>query len=435
MRHVALAQCILKLRPFNVFTQKQSFSSLVFKSQRRYYTAGNDRLEAFLGSLDSRVPRFEIPVNDIEILHSPNDFYKHLLQSIDGAQERIFLSTLYIGKSEYEIVNHLDEALEKNPKVKLSLLFDALRGTREAPKECSASLVAPLISKFGPERVSVNLFHTPNLYGWKKSRIPRRFNEGWGLQHMKIYGVDDELLLSGANLSNDYFTNRQDRYHIFRSSSLADWYSDLLDAVSKISYRLSVGSDFNPSGKSFEGLTLDWAGEGPSPSDGRPSEFMEAATKIIGKCLSVNSSQSKSIDILNSAEKAIVYPLVQMGSIIPSDLSTEYWAIRKLLELLSDPTAQKKWAFTAGYFNPEPEYQRLLLESSDSDEGVVIAASPYANGFYGSSGLSGRLPTAYTHLLTKFMERIKESKHISVEEWQKGVVNQLGGWSYHAKGP
>jgi CDP-diacylglycerol--glycerol-3-phosphate 3-phosphatidyltransferase len=41
------------------------------------------------------------------------------------------------------------------------------------------------------------MFHTPNLTGWRKKCIPKRLNEGWGLQHMKLYGFDDEIMLSG----------------------------------------------------------------------------------------------------------------------------------------------------------------------------------------------------------------------------------------------
>ena len=37
-------------------------------------------------------------------------------------------------------------------------------------------------------------------------------NETVGLQHMKLYLYDDTVLISGANLSEDYFVNRQDRF-------------------------------------------------------------------------------------------------------------------------------------------------------------------------------------------------------------------------------
>lgn len=57
-------------------------------------------------------------------------------------------------------------------------------------------MLAPLVKQFG-ERVEVRMYHTPGLTGLAKKYVPPRFNEGWGLQHMKIYGVDDEVILSG----------------------------------------------------------------------------------------------------------------------------------------------------------------------------------------------------------------------------------------------
>ena len=51
----------------------------------------------------------------------------------------------------------------------------------------------PLITEFGSDRVEIRMFHTPNLTGLRKKVIPNRINEGWGLQHMKLYGVDEEL--------------------------------------------------------------------------------------------------------------------------------------------------------------------------------------------------------------------------------------------------
>jgi CDP-diacylglycerol---glycerol-3-phosphate 3-phosphatidyltransferase len=104
---------------------------------------------------------------------------------------------LYIGKSEKELIETLQEALRKNPHVKLSILTDALRGTREAPNPSSASLLAPLVEEFGADRVEIRMYHTPNLTGLRKQYIPKRINEGWGLQHMKLYGVDDEIIMSG----------------------------------------------------------------------------------------------------------------------------------------------------------------------------------------------------------------------------------------------
>ena len=42
--------------------------------------------------------------------------------------------------------------------------------------------------------------------------LPPFLREVFGVQHVKAAVFDDAVLLTGANLSRDYFTTRQDRY-------------------------------------------------------------------------------------------------------------------------------------------------------------------------------------------------------------------------------
>ena len=60
-----------------------------------------------------------------------------------------------------------------------------------------------LVSEFGAERVEIRMYHTSNLTGLRKRHIPKRINEGWGLQHMKLYGMDDEVIISGYELPRE----------------------------------------------------------------------------------------------------------------------------------------------------------------------------------------------------------------------------------------
>lgn len=57
-------------------------------------------------------------------------------------------------------------------------------------------MLLPLLRRF-PEQVRVSLFHTPNLRGLLRLLIPERFNETIGLQHIKVYLFDDNVILSG----------------------------------------------------------------------------------------------------------------------------------------------------------------------------------------------------------------------------------------------
>ena len=273
------------------------------------------------------------------------------------------------------------------------------------------------------------MFHTPNLTGLRKKFIPKRINEGWGLQHMKLYGVDDEIIMSGANLSNDYFTNRQDRYHVFKSNAITTYFGDLHRTVCDLSYRL-IPSDKDPSG-----FLMDWPSSNAQPpplSD--PKGYIASATKALQPFTQPPQAPTRAMDARLNTH---VYPLVQLTPLLKPDTSTELPALTGILAQLGTPAfAGSKWTFTAGYFNMTPDVSRLLLRSNPSSA-TVVAASPWANGFYGSKGISGMLPPAYTLLSRHFLDAVAHaglSKQIALKEWRRGTVNEAGGWSYHAKG-
>ena len=312
----------------------------------------------------------------------------------------------------------------------MSLLTDALRGTRQAPDPSCASLLASLIEDFGPERVEVCMFHTPNLTGVRKAVLPKRINEGWGLQHMKLYGIDDEVIISGANLSSDYFTDRQDRYHVFKSKEITDYFCEIYKTVCKLSYRVA------PSPKEGSGgFIIEWPSTNtqPAPLDD-PKGYIASATKALAPLLKPSSIPPS---VAEKSTDTQIYPLLQLTPLLNPDTSTELPALIGILRRLATPLfAGSLWTFTAGYFNMTPEVRQLLLQSNPASA-CVVAASPWANGFYGSKGVSGMLPAAYTYMARRFLDAVASaglSKQIAVKEWRRGTVSQPGGWTYHAKG-
>lgn len=62
-------------------------------------------LAPFVGELDRIAPSFRVHGSQIQVLQTPAEFYEALKDKIRGAERRIFLSTLYIGKSERELVS------------------------------------------------------------------------------------------------------------------------------------------------------------------------------------------------------------------------------------------------------------------------------------------------------------------------------------------
>lgn len=62
--------------------------------------------------------------------------------------------------------------------------------------------------------------------------LPARMSEVVGVCHLKTYVFDDDVLISGANMSTTYFTKRQDRYHLFRNAAkLAAFVCSLVKVV------------------------------------------------------------------------------------------------------------------------------------------------------------------------------------------------------------
>jgi len=91
-------------------------------------------------------------------------------------------------------------------------------------------------------RVAAHFFKVPALDVRPYSVFPPRFRETLGVQHIKGYVFDDTVLISGADLSNDYFMDRQDRYWVFRDCpQLADWMASLLRGVGEHSVPLRAG--------------------------------------------------------------------------------------------------------------------------------------------------------------------------------------------------
>lgn len=262
--------------------------------------------------------------------------------------------------------------------------------------------------------------------------MPKRINEGWGLQHMKLYGVDDEIILSGANLSNDYFTNRQDRYHLFSSKDVTEYFANIQDAVSSLSFLVK------PS-KSAAGFEMVWPEDNAAPSPLEdPKQFVKESTSLLSGLISPKTAPLTAHDTTPLEKRdTSVYLLSQFSQLLSPDTSTELPAVTHVLKTLSLPQyANSSWTFTAGYFNPAPSLTQLLL-STQSHNNTVITASPFANGFYKSPGVSGLLPDAYTLLARRFVRAVHQHQletSTVLREWRKGTVNEPGGWTYHAKG-
>lgn len=129
-------------------------------------------------------------------------------------------------------------------------------------------------------------------------------------------------------------------------------------------------------------------------------------------------------------------PVLQMG---PFDIKQETDLVIPAIFQLANGLAtapggaETKIDWTSGYFSVQDRYKDMALESKARVR--MVSASPEANGFNGSKGVSKYIPPAYTHLQHVFYDqavarakRRRRESHISLAEWKRP------GWTYHAKG-
>ncbi|SJL09879.1 uncharacterized protein ARMOST_13260 [Armillaria ostoyae] len=416
LRRAALTRALPLVR----FRPARSASTAVFDAA----------IHNFGADLRQRQPTFSVPANGIQILSQPSEFYALVLDMIQRAQNRIFLSSLYIGSGETELIASLSSALQGKPALQLYLQLDLNRSTRPGSAS-TARLLLPLLRAF-PQRVHVHLFRSPSLRGLLAKVVPPRFNEGWGTWHAKIYGADDDVLISGANLNESYFTNRQDRYiHFSKQKQLANYCFQFLKVVSTCSYMLSPAedtmSDSAPYSYRQEDYTMHW-----SDPDTHPHNFNEKLQKALS---TFQERHRQSSTFGSSAGDVTLLPIVQGGQFGIREEETAIELLFKHLQSISQGP-RPFMDLTSGYFNLYQPYQNLLLTSPGVDV-RVLAASPKANGFYGSKGISSRIPEGYTILERRFIRTVDHGERswdegsgtgIQFHEWEKE------GWTYHAKG-
>ncbi|EJD02180.1 CDP-diacylglycerol-glycerol-3-phosphate 3-phosphatidyltransferase [Fomitiporia mediterranea MF3/22] len=373
----------------------------------------------FALELGQTQPCFALQPRDICILSQPKDFLDSLLDMIRRARKRIFISSLYIGSAEDYLITALEESLRANPGLHVHLHLDYNRSTRPGPAS-TASLLTPLIKEY-PDRVHAHFFKSPKLKGLMAKLVPRRFDEGWGTWHAKVYGADDEVLISGANLNDSYFTNRQDRYLHFKSPLLSNYCYSFLKTMTPFSYQLESGSPY----------AMSW------PSNSLHPEHIEDEA---GKALQtfqdheLRGSLTKLEESQNNDEIVLLFPIIQAGQFGIREEEECIDLLFKHLDQHSASTGTKPLIdFTSGYFSLAEPYQKLLQQSHADCR--LLCASPLANGFFGSSGVSGRIPEGYTFLEQRFWRGVlragrawKDGHGIQLHEWEKN------NWTYHAKG-
>ena len=240
-------------------------------------------------------------------------------------------------------------------------------------------------------------------------------------------------------MSKDYFTNRQDRYIVFRNCKpLCDYFDELVETISTFSFQLSANDtvsmrqdfkfhpylsskyDFNKEAsfllKAFMKKYVTVSHYSSVTNDNNKSHSPEIfSAESINKLQestvrNVSSSSSKYVnnkfDSANSSNSScssktldtLIFPLLQMKTmgIDQDEVVTS--------NILGTAPKNASLVLATAYFNLTDGYWNALCEN-DCKNNLLIMAHPKAMGFFNAPGMAGKILNIIYCLQKKMFEK------------------------------
>lgn len=366
-------------------------------------------------------------VQDNLIGAAPSDFHQRLIHLIRKAKHRVSLASLYVGPAvdgtAYSREVQLLQALEDIPShVDVKVLMDANRGLRKVPIKQGSSNETTTTSAAQAVATAIHLQDNHQVYLCQilpnplDTLLPNPLNEVAGVFHIKAYIIDDTLILSGANLSEEYFTDRHDRYlQISKGGNgLVDFYANLIDILCQ-----DASDRFDPSSP-------------PDPSVGKQKPIQPFWDNLHRLLASGNQSPGVSQEeMLEDPETvAICVPTFHHPQITPPKSSDNNHQrlpsdVEVTLKVLEESPKDSIVQLSSAYLNPSPIFLNALKRHQQVH---FLTAGRLSHGFRPKekAGNKGKawIPTVFDHL--QYQALWGEASQLW--HWQRK------GWTFHAKG-
>ncbi|PJF17584.1 CDP-diacylglycerol--glycerol-3-phosphate 3-phosphatidyltransferase [Paramicrosporidium saccamoebae] len=361
-----------------------------------------DMAAALAKRLGSLAPVFTARPEQLSFLPSPTAFYEHLKTSIGNATRRVTLASLYLGTDEQEqqLVSLLDDKLKRESGLSTHIYMDYLRGTRGSPS--SASLLMPLAAQHS--NLLVSMYLAPAVQ-WRQV-APPRWNEIFGVSHLKVCVFDDNVLVTGANLSKNYFENRADRYIcVTGHPKLANYFDQLIRVISGLSHTLNGKGGFNP-----------------------PSTKQNDANLQLEEFLKKQAAFSDPID----ENCTFLVPSLQMS---PLGIRQDERLLDVMMKSTDEMHPHSKVSLATGYFNLSPMAKRIFAQCKRTPW-HILTSSPEANGFFNSDGVSKYIPDTYRAIELEFLLDAAQRPPLATNDADQESIYEYSrpDWTFHAKG-
>eukprot|EP01083_Nonionella_stella_P170597 580904_1 len=416
------------------------------------YSAWDEDVEVtwdnVINKLSSYGPIFACNADNIEILSTPHEFYESLVEHASNANDRILISTLYIGQGDKEqhLVKTIENTIQNNPNVAVSMIMDCSRSTRNInTHKSSLHTLLPLFNDEYSGNVDIHLFRTPQLRSFW-NLFPDRAKEVAGVHHMKAFIFDDTLIISGANLNETYLNNRQDRYFVFKHCKpMTDHVYNMMNQLTRycpnVEYdaaerTFNINMDINKKTYKVDGDGASMQHEIAINVANEPLTWIEFVAKQLMPFTKPNTST-------NDEAEAAADTYVVMGTQMMDQIRTDSQITSCVLSM---PNIDLQ--IGTAYFNMANAYHQIVMKTygnmyrTQRGSLQVLTASEGCNSFYQAPGLAGYVTPLYEHFATQFENAIQNVHRKHTIDTNDADDNGLftfyrynrSNWTYHGKG-
>jgi CDP-diacylglycerol---glycerol-3-phosphate 3-phosphatidyltransferase len=353
-----------------------------------------------LARLAVEAPHIPIPASAFEVdtASGPTGFHERLRAMIRGARRRLTLAALYLGTepSEQALVDDIRSALERSPDLAVQLVFDYSRGQRATTNGTSTTVVRELLAAY-PRRVELHLHRMPQLDGLARLLLPSPLDEVLGVFHCKGLASDDTALLTGANLSGEYFSCRQARSVTVRHPAFAAMLHDLIGTTARHSHRVRVGGE----------------GSGLAPPE-------RSRATLPGEALGLFTTGPRA----GPDEETVLVPLLQHPRL---GLRQEYDVLREVLAW-----THGELTISTPYANFSPDYVRALTTRvAGGGRTLLITPSGRSHSFTTGRGAKALVPGVYAHREAQCVAPLRAASADGAFQLRH---YDRPDWVFHAKG-
>jgi CDP-diacylglycerol--glycerol-3-phosphate 3-phosphatidyltransferase len=299
-------------------------------------------------------------------------------------------------------------------------LQDVIRGARVAKRsirQAVAQAIRPQDKDQNQSQQQLYLFQV--LSSPLATLLPNPLNEVAGVFHIKLYIVDDSLILSGANLSEEYFVDRHDRYLWIcqGGNGLVDFYAQVLQVLCR--HSKAYNNDDGGAAKTSTDFTTPTSRE----------EFLQQITKLF-QDLEPESAK----DLLSDPDTVAVcvptfhapqgfWPQPPTPNFV-SDVEATQALLEEGQKYDDDGDDDTSVQLSSAYLNPTSDLIKALALYPP------LTAGRLSHGFRPKKNKAGNkgkdwIPTVFDHLQRDTCLKLP---HAQIHHWQRE------DWTFHAKG-